>query len=343
MADPRFYDNRGPIALADLCRDANISLPGDADGGAEIFDVAGLQQAGPSHISFFSEARAKEDFHSTKAGWCLTKLKENHPAPKSVTLIPVDAPSVAFANVARLFYPEHVLQISAQEKSIHASARLGKGVILAPGVVIGPNVEIGDGTRIGANVFIGRGVAIGRNGEIGPNASIAFAFLGDEVIVQAGACIGGCGFGFASDANGHVKIPQLGRVIVQDRVEVGANTTIDRGALSDTVIGEGTKIDNLVQVGHNVRIGRNCIIVSKVGLSGSVTLKDFAIIGGATAVAPHVTIGQGTRVAAMAGVMHDLEDGQSYSGIPARPARVFFREVATLAKLAKTRKGAGHG
>jgi len=342
MADPRFYDNRGPFALADLCREARISLPQNVDGAATVYDVAGLQQAGPSHISFFSEARAKGDFHSTKAGWCLTLTEETRPAPKSTTLIPVDAPSRAFAVVARLFYPEHEPHISAQGKLIHASARLGEGVIVAPGVVIGPDVEIGEGTRIGANTFIGRGVAVGRNCIIGSNVTATFAFLGDEVIVQAGARIGGCGFGFASDVNGHVKIPQLGRVIVQDRVEIGANTTIDRGALTDTVIGEGTKIDNLVQVGHNVHIGRNCIIVSKVGLSGSVTLKDFAVIGGATAVAPHVTIGQGTRVAAMAGVMHDLEDGKSYSGIPARPARVFFREIATLAKLAKTRKGAAN-
>jgi UDP-3-O-[3-hydroxymyristoyl] glucosamine N-acyltransferase len=241
-----------------------------------------------------------------------------------------------------LFYPEREPHISAQEKPIHASARLGEGVVLAPGVVIGPDAEIGEGTRIGANTFIGRGVAIGRNCIIGSNVTMTFAFLGDEVIVQAGASIGGCGFGFTSDAKGHVKIPQLGRVIVQDGVEVGANTTIDRGALTDTVIGEGTKIDNLVQVGHNVRIGRNCIIVSGVGLSGSVTLKDFAVVGGGVGVAPHITIGQGTRVAAMAGVMHDLEDGQSYSGIPARPARVFFREIATLAKLARTRKGSAN-
>lgn len=342
MADPRFYNNRGPFALADLCREAKISLPKNVDGGAKIYDVAGLQQAGPSHISFFSEARAKGDFQSTKAGWCLTATKENRPAPKSTTLIPVDAPSYAFAAVARLFYPEHEPHISAQKEPIHASAWLGEGVILAPGVAIGADAEIGEGTRIGANSFIGKGVAVGRNCIIGSNVTITFSFLGDEVIVQAGARIGGCGFGYVSDAEGHAKLPQLGRAIVQDRVEIGANTTIDRGALADTVIGEGTKIDNLVQVGHNVRIGRNCIIVSLVGLSGSVTLKDFAVIGGAAAVAPHITIGQGTRVAAMAGVMHDLEDGQSYSGIPARPARVFFREIATLAKLAKTRKGAAN-
>lgn len=343
MADPRFYDNRGPIALADLCGEVSIRLPEDVDGGAKVYDVAGLPQAGPSHLSFFSEARAKDDFLSTKAGWCFTSAQNKLLEPKSTTLIPVDSPSHAFAAAARLFYPEIEPQISAQEKSVHASARLGEGVILAPGVVIGPDAEIGEGARIGANSVIGRGVAIGRNCRVGPNVTIAFAFLGDDVIVQAGARIGGCGFGFTSDRTGHTKLPQLGRVIVQDRVEVGANTTIDRGALADTVVGEGTKIDNLVQVGHNVQIGRNCIIVSLVGLSGSVTVKDFAVIGGAVGVAPHVTIGEGTRVAAMAGVMNDLEDGKSYAGAPARPARVFFREVATLARLAKARKGTDDG
>jgi UDP-3-O-[3-hydroxymyristoyl] glucosamine N-acyltransferase len=343
MADPRFYDNRGPIALGDICRDLRIPLPEHVDGSAKVYDVAGLPQAGPSHISFFSESRAKEDFLSTKAGWCLTSEENKLAAPNATTLVPVKSPSHAFAAAARLFYPEIEPQISAQEEPVHASARLGDGVILAPGVIIGPDVEIGENTRIGANTVIGRGVAIGRNCRVGPNVTIAFAFLGDDVIVQAGVRIGGCGFGYVSDISGHTKLPQLGRVIVQDRVEVGANTTIDRGALADTVVGEGTKIDNLVQVGHNVHIGRNCIIVSQVGLSGSVTLKDFAVIGGAVGVAPHTTIGHGTRVAAMAGVMHDLEDGQSYAGIPARPARVFFRETATLSKLSKARKGTDNG
>lgn len=343
MADPRFYDNRGPLALADLCRAARIQLPEHVDGNTKVFDVAGLQQAGPLHLSFFSESRAKKDFLSTKAGWCFTSAKGGVPAPGPTTLIPVGSPSQAFAVAARLFYPEIEPQIYVQESPVHASARLGNGVVLAPGVVIGPDAEIGEGARIGANSVIGRGVAIGRNCRIGPNVTIAFAFLGDDVIVQAGVRIGGCGFGYTSDDSGHTKLPQLGRVIVQDRVEVGANTTIDRGALADTVVGEGTKIDNLVQVGHNVQIGRNCIIVSQVGLSGSVTVKDFAVIGGGVGVAPHVTIGRGTRVAAMAGVMNDLEDGKSYAGTPARPARTFFREVATLAKMAQVRKGTDNG
>nr|TFG53090.1 MAG: UDP-3-O-(3-hydroxymyristoyl)glucosamine N-acyltransferase [Hyphomicrobiales bacterium] len=342
MADARFYENRGPFSLADICAYAKISLPENSDGKALVHDVAALGAAGPIDISFFSESRAEKDFRATRAGWCFTKLDLPRAVTKTVTLIPVDSPSRVFAIVAGLFYPEHELDVCEQDAAIHPSARLGKNTVLAPGVVIGAGAEIGDGTRIGANSFIGKGVAIGRNCALGSNVSIAFAFVGDEVVVQSGACIGGAGFGFSSDVGEHVKIPQLGRVIVQDKVEIGANTTIDRGALGDTVIGEGTKIDNLVQIAHNVRIGRNCILVAKVGLAGSVTIKDFAVIGGGVGVAPHTTIGQGTRVAAMSGVMRDLEDGKSYSGIPARLGKVFFREVATLAKLAKTRKSADH-
>ena len=342
MADPRFYDNRGPLTLGELCDGAGLAVPQDADRASRIFDVAGLTQAGGQHISFFSGVRAREALASTKAGWCLIGKDELRSPPKGTAALRVDSPAEAFAAVARLFYPEYELIVRAQDERIHPTARIGDGVVLAPGVVVGPGVEIGRGTRIGANTVIGRGVAVGRNCEVGSNAGISFAYVGDNVVVQSGAQIGGSGFGFSSDARGHKKIPQLGRVIIQDGVEVGANTTIDRGALADTVIGEGTKIDNLVQVGHNVRIGRQCIIVAHVGISGSVTIGDCAVLGGKVGVADHVTIGDGARIAGMAGVMWNLEGGREYCGIPARPAREFFREVATLAKLAKSRNKSGH-
>lgn len=342
MADPRFFDNRGPFVLSDLCASAGVALPESVDAGAQVYDVAGLAQAGPQHLSFFASARAREDFAHSTAGWCLVPEDKPVTGPPKTAIIPVRSVSHAFAGIARLFYPNYEMTISEQNVPVHPTARLGEDVVLAPGVVIGAGAEIGRGTRIGANSVVGRGVAIGRGCEIGSNVSITYAYLGDEVVVQPGAVIGGSGFGFASGPAGHVKIPQLGRVIVQDRVEFGANSTVDRGALADTVIGEGTKIDNLVQIGHNTQIGRNCIIISQVGLSGSVTIKDFAVLGGKVGVADHVTIGEGTRVAAMSGIMHDLLDGKEYAGVPARPARTFFREVATLAKLAKAYKPASN-
>ena len=244
----------------------------------------------------------------------------------------------AFAAVARHFYPSHEFDTCTQDAAIHPSARLDEGVVLAPGVIIGPGVEIGARTRIGAGSVVGRGVAIGRNCEIGSHVSIGFSYLGDEVILQPGVIIGAPGFGFASGADGHVKTPQLGRVLLQDRVEVGANTTIDRGALGDTVIGEGTKIDNLVQIGHNTRMGRHCIVAGQAGLSGSVVLGDFVIVGGKVGIADHVTIGDRARLAGLSGVAHDLEAGKDYGGIPARPIRDWHRETVALAKLAKRDK-----
>ena len=338
MADPRFYDNRGPFRLAELCTHAGLQCPANADGGARVFDVAGLAQAGPPHLAFFDGGRGRAEFLATKAGWCLVGKKPGDTAPPNTLLISSAAVGRAFAATARLFYPEHELDIQEQEIEIHPSARLGEGVVLAPGVIIGPGAEIGDGARIGAYTLIGRGVTIGRRSEIGTHVAIAFAHLGDDVLIQSGARIGGSGFGFSSGADGHVKIPQLGRAIVQDRVEVGANSTIDRGALGDTVIGEGTKIDNLVQIGHNAMTGRHCILAGQSGLSGSAVLGDFVIVGGKAGVADHLTVGDRARLAGLSGVAYDLEGGRDYGGIPARPIREWHKETALVAKLARKGK-----
>ena len=335
MADPRFYDNRAPFTLADLCGRLSTAAPAEADTSAEIFDVAGLAQAGPAHLSFFIGGRRRDDYQATQAGWCLVPESDGGAgAPRAVLLKARSVPH-AFAAAARLFYPAHELDIEAQDRAVHATAQIGDKVVLGPGVVIGPHAEIGDGTRIGANSVIGRGVAIGRDCEIGSHAGIRFALVGDFVVVQSGAQIGGSGFGFASGRDGHTKLPQLGRVVVQDRVEIGANSTVDRGALGDTVIGEGSKIDNLVQIGHNSVLGRHCIVVGQAGLSGSVTLGDYVIVGGMAGVADHVHIGDGARIAGKAGVTRDLPGGQDYGGFPACPVREWRRETATLARMAK--------
>jgi len=185
---------------------------------------------------------------------------------------------------------------------------------------------------------IGPGCAIGAGGVIGAQVTIAFALIGDHVLIHPGARIGQDGFGFVSGPDGHLKIPQLGRVIIQDDVEIGANTTVDRGAGPDTVIGEGTKIDNLVQIGHNVRIGRHCVIAGQVGISGSTVLGDFVALGGKVGLSDHVTLGSGAQVAALSGVMRDIPPGEVHMGIPARPIREFMRETALLSRLAKKKK-----
>jgi UDP-3-O-[3-hydroxymyristoyl] glucosamine N-acyltransferase len=338
MADPRFYDNRGPFALATMCAKAGIPQPASTDGNVPVYDVAGLRQAGPDHLTFF-DGRSEADFLATRAGWCL--VPESFlptEIPQGLVLIPCHSPAAAFAAAARLFYPDYESDIVAQEHAVHPSARLAEGVVVAPGAAIGPGAEIGAGTRIGAGAVIGRGVCIGRNSVIGAQVMIGFAYLGDEALIQPGAKIGSSGFGFVSGPRGHIKIPQLGRVIIQDRVEFGANSTIDRGSLGDSVIGEGSKIDNLVLIGHNTVIGRHCIVAGQAGIAGSVVLGDFVVLGGMVGVADHVTIGDGARLAGLSGVTHSLDGGRDYGGIPARPVREWRREMIALKRLAAMRE-----
>jgi len=339
MADPRFYDNVGPFTLADICAKVSVSLPAGADGAALVEDVASLTGAGPAHLSFYAGGgEATKQFAVTAAGYCFVASSTANSGPSSCLAIPCASVQHAFAAAAQAFYPQSSLAQWTQQTAIDPSAVIGEGVSLAPGVVIGPHVEIGDRTRIGPNTVIGRGVAIGRDCEIGSNVTITHAYVGDSALILSGAQIGGPGFGFASSQTGHVKIPQLGRVILQDRVEIGACTAIDRGALGDTVIGEGTKIDNLVQVGHNTRIGRHTVIVGHVGISGSCELGDFVVVGGQVGIADHVRVGDGARLAARAGVVGYLPGGQDYGGMPAKPMREYARELAAVKMLARGKK-----
>jgi UDP-3-O-[3-hydroxymyristoyl] glucosamine N-acyltransferase len=226
--------------------------------------------------------------------------------------------------------------------SVHPSARLEPGVVVDPGAVIGRGAEIGAGTVIGANAVIGPEVRIGRDSSVGASSTIGAALIGDRVIVHPGAHIGQDGFGFALGSRGHLKVPQIGRVIIQDDVEIGAGVTIDRGANRDTVIGEGAKIDNLVQIGHNVVIGRHAVLVAQSGVSGSSAIGDFAALGGQAGIAGHLKIGAGAQVAAAAGVMTDIPAGERWAGAPAKPVREFFREVAAIKRLAGDARGEGN-
>jgi len=344
MADPRFYDNRGPFTLAEVCAKLGAAVPGGADGSARIDDVASLTGAGPTHLAHFAGGTASEDFSQTGAGFCLMPVSSGKGMsvvpPAKAVLIPCASAKHAFAAVAEMFYPESGLAVWSQQTPVDPSAEIGERVVLGPGVVIGPRAQIGDGTRIGPNTVIGRGVTVGRDCEIGSNVSLTYAYFGDRLLVLPGAQIGQPGFGFASAPQGHLKIPQLGRVIVQDSVEIGACVTIDRGALGDTVVGEGTKIDNLVQIGHNAHIGRHCMIVGQVGIAGSVTLEDFVVLGGQAAMGDHCRIGSGARLAARSGVAPGqvLEGGRDYGGAPAKPAMEWIREMHAVAALIKRPK-----
>jgi UDP-3-O-[3-hydroxymyristoyl] glucosamine N-acyltransferase len=342
MADPRFYDNRGPFSLAEICARAGAAMPVGKDGAILIDDLAGLEGAGSNHLTFFSGGREMvEAFACSHAAFCLVPLKSgHHKASSAMTLLPVASVPHAFAAVAALFYSEVSQPVWVQEDAISRQAKLGRNPMIGPGTVIGPGAEIGDNVRIGANSVIGPGVAIGHGCEIGSNVTISYAYIGDRVTILPGAAIGQPGFGFASSQAGHVKIPQLGRVIIQDGVEIGAATTIDRGAIGDTVIGEGAKIDNLVQIGHNVQIGRHVVLVSQVGIAGSSTVADFAVLGGQVGIADHVRIGPGARLAARSAMVsgQQIEGSQDYGGVPAKPVREWLREIHAVSQLVRRRK-----
>ncbi|MCC6920992.1 MAG: UDP-3-O-(3-hydroxymyristoyl)glucosamine N-acyltransferase [Alphaproteobacteria bacterium] len=339
MADPRFYDNHGPMALADLAGaiGAEVHHSGTA---TSVHDVSDIHAVRAGELCYVVK-RPLIAALAAKPGAVVLTTPAFAPecAALGLSVLQHADPLAAFARAAQTFYPVAGRALGpAGNDRIDPTARLGNNVTVEFGAVIGPQADIGDNTYIAANAVIGRGVCIGRNGFIGPNASVIYALLGDRVIVHGGVRIGSDGFGYASSPAGHAKIPQLGRVIVQDDVEIGANSCIDRGALGDTTIGEGTKIDNLVQIGHNDTIGRRVILVAQVGLSGSVNVGDWAVLGGKVGVADHVDIGPGTRVAAKAGVSRDLAAGQDYAGFPAQPAALWRREVATLRRLTKGQK-----
>ncbi len=342
MADPRFYDFRGAVRLDDLAALVGAELPDGADGALEIDGLGGLSEAGPSHFSFLESARYRKVFAETRAGVCFVPadLDLEDKAPGTVRLA-VSAPKAAFAAaIARLYVPKGDLTaLSRDEDMVSAQAVLGEDVRIGPGAVIAPGAEIGSGSVIGPHAVVGPGVVVGRNCVIGAQVTLQFTLIGDHVQIHPHTSIGQDGYGYAFDGAAHRKIPQIGRVIIQDHVEIGANTTVDRGAIGDTIIGEGSKIDNLVQVAHNCRIGRGCIVVGQVGLSGSTILEDFVVLGGQVGCAGHLTIGAGSQVAARSGVPKDLPAGGVYGGAPAKPAHEWRREIAFMSRVAKGKIG----
>ncbi|MBV9508711.1 MAG: UDP-3-O-(3-hydroxymyristoyl)glucosamine N-acyltransferase [Caulobacteraceae bacterium] len=260
--------------------------------------------------------------------------------PEGCIALATSEPHVAYAKLAAWLHPPR--EMEPGDPPVHPSAVLEEDVRLGPYVVIGAGARIGRGTRIGANSVIGPGVQIGRDGQIGANVNISFALVGDRVRLLAGATIGEAGFGIAGGPSGMFDVPQLGRVILQDDVTVGANSCIDRGGFEDTVIGESTKIDNLCQVGHNTRLGRGCVLVSQVGVSGSVTAGDGVRFGGQAGIADHLTIGDGATLMARTGLISNVPAREVWGGYPAMPRRQWLKQHAWLAKAAgKPKKGEG--
>jgi len=335
MPDPRFFEDLGPVRLGELATLTGAALADAGAGERLVGRVAVLTHAGPEAITFLADRKYAQALAEARPGACFLPPGMEGFAPEGCVVLTTPTPQAAYALAAqRLHRPR-----AAGTEAMAADAALEEGVVLGPGAVVGPAAQIGRGTRIGANTVIGPGVAIGRDCDIAPNVTIGFALIGDRVKVLAGARIGEPGFGATAGLKGLIDIPQLGRVIIQDGVSIGANTTIDRGAFDDTVIGENTKIDNLVQIAHNVRVGRNCVMAAHTGISGSVTIGDGAQFGGRAGVADHVTIGAGARVGAAAGVMKDIPAGETWGGMPARPIRHWLKETAWLARMAHRRAG----
>jgi UDP-3-O-[3-hydroxymyristoyl] glucosamine N-acyltransferase len=311
----------------------------------QIRNVAPLDTAGSADISFLDNSKYAGELARTRAGACLVAPRFAAEAPRTLVVLETAQPYPAFIAVTRKLFPGLLRPSSqfgetgrASSAQIDPTARIEAGVTIDPLALIGPRAEIGAGTLIGAGAVIGPDVYIGRNCAVGIHASILHAIVGDRVIIHPGVRIGQDGFGFLPSPRGHQKIPQTRRVIIQDDVEIGANTTIDRGATRDTIIGEGTKIDNLVQIGHNVSIGRRCLIVSQVGISGSVTIGDYAMLGGQVGIADHLSIGEGAMVGARAGVMSNIPPGGRWGGFPAEPAIDWKRGQAIVRRLVRRRK-----
>lgn len=352
MTDPVFFQASRTFTAAEIAALTGAELRTPEHASMTVSSLASAENGGAGALVFVEGRRNAGLLKGIAGGVLLCTDDVSKDVPAGIAVLVSKAPQQDFASIGRLLFPAAARPVSVTGETgiskaafVHPSATIEAGVIVEPGAVIGADAAIGEGSIVGPNSVIGANCKIGRECFVGPGASVQHAMIGNRVIIHAGVRVGQDGFGFVGGRTGPEKMPQVGRVIIQDDVEIGANTTIDRGALSDTIIGEKSKIDNLVQIAHNVRIGRACLIAGQCGISGSVTLGDGVMMGGSVGIADHINVGSGAQIAARSGVMNDIPAGERWAGAPARPIKDFFREVAAIRKLItpRTEKGQGDG
>lgn len=333
MVNENFHTILGPYPIEDIAKliDAKIY---NAKDNILIYGASDVDNAFSGDITFISIINTIKKLKNSSASACIVNKYDNKVIPENMVCLEVKDPHASFAKVAQKFYPKNMFKphinslASIPENYLKSSTlRIDAFVVIEEGAIIENNVWIGAGS------FIGKGVKISSNTIIGSNVSIECSIIGKNVLIYSGARIGQSGFGFAPSTSGHVKIPQVGNVIIGDNVEIGANSCIDRGSHGSTTIGDGTYIDNLVHVAHNVSIGKHCAIAGQVGIAGSSIIEDYCMFGGQVGIGGHIIIGKGTQAGGQAGITKNLGAGSKVSGTPAIPLTQYHRQALKLKKL----------
>ena len=333
MINTNFHNICGPYTIDVLSKLINAKIY-NADKQRIINGAADVDNAEKGYITFIAFNNTLEKLKNSNASACIVSKYDKDIIPDRMVCLEVNNPHYAYAIIANKFYPKDNFIPKISDKcDIPENYKYSKTIRIDPYVVVEDHAIIEDNVWIGSGSYIGKGVKIGNGTRIHSNVTIECADIGENVLVYTGVRIGQSGFGFAPSAEGHVVLPQVGKVIIKDNVEIGANSCIDRGSYGSTIIGEGTFIDNLVHIAHNVKIGKHCAIAGQVGIAGSATIEDYCMFGGQVGIGGHITVGKGSQAGGQAGITKDLKEGSKVSGTPAVPLTQYHRQSLLLKKL----------